>query len=104
MRSLPFLLAHVEMLVARGAAPVDAARRLPRQEAAILPEILARTCPLAAVQPVDDSGRDAACLEDEARQGLCQRARFAARVQRRRALVPVLAPPHRCHSTIRCAP
>src|SRR5262249_18516265 len=104
VRGLPFLLAHIEVLVARGAAPVDAARRLPRQEAAVLPEIFARTRSFAAVQSMDEGGRDAACLEDEARQGPRKRARLTARVQRSLDLVLVRAPLCRCHSTIRCAP
>ena len=58
VRGLPFLLAHVEMVVAGGAAPVDAARRLARDEAAELPEVLARAGAAAAVQAVDDGGGD----------------------------------------------
>ena len=42
VRGFPFLLAHIEMVVARRAAPVDARGRLARHEAAELPEILAR--------------------------------------------------------------
>ena len=91
MRGLPLPLAHVEMFVAGGAAPVDPARGLARQEAAVLPEILARPGPLAAVQPVDDGGGDAARLEDEARQRVRERAGLAARVLRRLDLVLVRA-------------
>src|SRR5881397_1167644 len=40
VRGLPFLLAHIEEIVPAGTAPVDAARRLPRHEPPILPEIL----------------------------------------------------------------
>src|SRR5436190_21065662 len=82
MRGLPFLLAHIEMLVARGAAPVDAARGLAREKAPVLPEILAGAGALAAVQPVNDGRGDAARLEDEARHGFSERAGDAARVLR----------------------
>ena len=101
VRGFPFLLAHVEMLVARGAAPVDAARGLARQEAAVLPEILPRAGALAAVQPVDDGGGDAAGLEDETRQAFRERAGLAAGVLRGLDLVLVRAP--LCHPVIRCA-
>src|SRR5262249_62224863 len=77
MRSLPLLLAHIEVLVARGAAPVDAVRRLARDEAAILPEILARTRTPAPVQSMDDGRRHPARLEDEARDAGRQRVRLA---------------------------
>src|SRR5262245_64997196 len=87
------------MFVAGGAPPVDAARRLARQEAAILPEILARPGPLAAVQSVDDGGGDAARLEDQARHGLRERAGFAARALRRLDLVLIRALLCRCHPT-----
>ena len=45
MGGFPFLLAHIELVVAGGAAPVHAPRRLAREEAAVLPEILARSRP-----------------------------------------------------------
>src|SRR5262249_6055682 len=70
VRGLPFLLAHVEMLVAGGAPPVDAARRLARQEAAVLPEIFARPRPPAALPSVDDGGGDSARLARPARHAL----------------------------------
>jgi hypothetical protein len=91
------------MLVAGGAPPVDAARRLARQEAAVLPEIFARPGPLAAVQAVDDGGGDAARLEDQTRHGFRERAGLAARALRRLDLVLVRALLCRCHPTIRCA-
>src|SRR5262249_45568495 len=100
---LGFALAHVKMVVAGGAPPVDAARRLARQEAAVLPEILSRPGALAAVQPVDDGGGDAARLEDQARHGLRERAGLAARALRRLDLVLVRALLDRRHATIRCA-
>src|SRR5687767_9276731 len=101
MRGLPFLLAHVEMLVAGGATPVDAARRLARQETAVLPEVLSRTGPPPAVQPVDDGGGDPARLQDQARHGFRKRAGFSARVLGCLDLVLVGAPLCR-HPTIRC--
>ena len=102
MRGFPFLLAHIEMIVARGAAPVDAARRLARNEAAVLPEILARSGAAAAMQPVDDGRGDAARFEDQARHGFGERAGLAARALGRLDLVPVRA--SGCgHQVIRCA-
>ena len=83
MRGFPFLLAHIEMIVARGAAPVDPLRRLARHEAAILPEILPRAGAAAAVQPVDDGGGDATRLEDQPRHGGGERACRAGRTARR---------------------
>jgi hypothetical protein len=41
VRGFPFALAHKQNIVARRAAPIDAARRLAIDEAAILPEIFA---------------------------------------------------------------
>jgi hypothetical protein len=91
------------MFVAGGAAPVDPARGLAREETAILPEILSRPGPLAPMQPVDDGGSDAAGFEDQTRQGLGKRARLAARVLRRLDLELVRPSLYRCHRTIRGA-
>src|SRR5215470_2234301 len=102
MRGLPFLLAHIEVLVASGAPPIDPARRLTPQEAAVLPEVLARAGTLAAVQSVDDGGGDAARLKDQARHALRERARLGARVQRRLDLLLVRSSLGR-HPIIRCA-
>ncbi len=65
MRRLPFALAHIEMVVARRAPPVDAARGLARHEAAILPKILARPGAPPSVQAVKDRGRYTPGLEYE---------------------------------------
>src|SRR6266571_4513719 len=87
MRGLPFPLAHIEVIVAGRAAPVDAVRRLAGDEAAVLPEVLARAGAAAAVQTVDHGGGDAARLEDEPRHGGGERAGLAGRSPRRLALV-----------------
>jgi hypothetical protein len=79
---LPLLLAHIKNAVAGGAPPIDAACRLAGQEAAVLPEVLARPGAAAAVQAVDDGGGDLARFEDQARQRFRERACFAARVLR----------------------
>src|SRR6266498_4325483 len=100
MRGLPFPFAHIELFIASGASPVDAARGLSREEAPVLPEIFPRAGALSAVQPVDDGGGDAARLEDQARHGLRERAALAARALRRLDLVLVRALLYRRHSTI----
>src|SRR3954453_13768673 len=102
MRGLPFLLPHVEMLVARRPTPVDTARGFSRQEAAVLPEVLPRPRALTAVQPVDDGGGDAPRLEDQARQGFRQRACFRIRVLRCPDLFLIRPSLGRWHPTIRC--
>jgi hypothetical protein len=88
MGGFPFLLAHIELIVAGGAAPVDTPRGLAGKEVAVLPEILARSGPPAAVQPVDDGRRDAACLKDETRHGFRERAGLAAGALSSLDLVP----------------
>src|SRR5262249_8200717 len=101
MRRLPFLFAHIKVFVTGGAAPIDPARGLARQEAAVLPEVFPRSGPSSAVQPVNDGGGDTPGLENEARPGLGKRARLAARALRGPDLVLVRA--HR-HPISRCAP
>jgi hypothetical protein len=91
------------MLVTRRAAPVDAAGRLAREKAPVLPEILARAGALATVQAVDHGRGDAAGLEDEARHGFRERARLPARMLRGLDLVLVRLARRR-HALIRCAP
>src|SRR6185437_7901866 len=76
MRGLPFLLADIEMVVARGAAPVDALRRLAGDEAAILPETFAGAGAPPPVQAVDHIGGDAAGFKHETRQGRGERSAF----------------------------
>src|SRR6516164_4921748 len=68
MCGLPFLLADVKMIVAGGPAPVDVLRRLARDEAAVLPEALARAGAPPSVQAVNDVGRDTASFQHKARQ------------------------------------
>src|SRR5262249_19245224 len=98
----PFLLPHIEVVVAGGTAPVDAARRLPGEEATVLPKILARTGALAPGQAVDHGRGTAARLEDQARTRLRQRAPLPAGVRRRPDLVLIRAPCR--HRLIRSAP
>ncbi|WP_456683766.1 hypothetical protein [Bradyrhizobium sp. S3.14.4] len=64
----PFELAHIQMVVARRAAPVDVLRRLAGDEAAVLPEIFAGTGAAPSVQAMDDVGGDTAGFEHQARQ------------------------------------
>src|SRR5581483_7502526 len=80
--SLPFLLAHVEMIVACGAPPVDAARLFAGDEAAELPEVLAGAGAAPAMQTVNHSRSDLARLQDEPRHRSGKRAACAARLLR----------------------
>src|ERR1700744_1136894 len=64
------------MIVAGRTAPVDALRRLARDEAAVLPKTFAGAGAAAAMQAVDDVGGDAAGLEHETRQGSGERTAF----------------------------
>src|SRR3954471_23066279 len=84
MRGLPFTLAHIQMIVARGAAPVDAVRWLAGNEAAVLPEIFARACAPAAMQAVDDGRCNAARFQDQPRHGGRKRAALSGRPVDRR--------------------
>ena len=88
VRGLPFLLAHVEIVVARRAAPVDAARLLAGDVAAELPEVLAGAGAPAAVQAVDHGGGDLARFQDEPRH----RRRRARGRPRSRAVSPGVRP------------
>ena len=74
---LPFLLADIEMIVARRAAPVDVLRRLAGDEAAILPEALAGAGAAPAMQAMDDVGGDAAGFEHETGKRSGERSAFA---------------------------
>src|SRR5690242_1503533 len=77
MRGLPFLLADIEMIVARRAPPVDILRRLARNEAAVLPETFAGAGAAPAMQAMDDVGCDAAGFKHETRQRCGERSAFA---------------------------
>jgi hypothetical protein len=77
MCGLPFLLADIEVIVARRAPPVDILRGLARDEAAILPKTLAGSRAPPPVQAMDDVGGNAAGLEHQARQRSGKRAAFA---------------------------
>ena len=70
VRGFPFLLAHIEVLVARRAAPIDARGRFARHKPAILPEILARAGAPAAMQAVNDGRRHPPRLQHEPRHGV----------------------------------
>ncbi len=67
MRGFPLALAHIKMIVARGAAPVDARGGFARHEAAVLPEVLAGAGAAAAVQAVDHRRGDAARFQNKPR-------------------------------------
>ncbi len=77
MRGLPFLLADIEMIVARRAPPVDVLRRLAGDEAAVLPEAFAGAGAAPAMQAVDDVGGDAAGFKHETGQRRGERSAFA---------------------------
>jgi hypothetical protein len=77
MRCLPFLLADIEMIVARRAAPVDVLRRLAGDEAALLPEAFAGAGATPAMQAMDDVGGDAAGFEHETGERSGERSAFA---------------------------
>src|SRR5262249_52303126 len=79
MCGLPFEFADIEMVVAGGAAPIDACSRFTRYEAAILPEVLARSGTTPAVQAVNDGCGDPAGFEDQAGHRCRQRSAFADR-------------------------
>src|SRR5215475_13906447 len=74
MRSFPFAFAHVQVVVTRGAPPVDVLRGLARHEAAILPKIFARAGAPPSMQPMNDRGSNATRLEDEPRHCVSQLA------------------------------
>ena len=79
VRGFPFALAHIEMIVARRAPPVDVLRRLAGHEVAVLPEILAGAGAAAAVQAVNDGRRRRGALPESAAEcarracGFCRR-------------------------------
>src|SRR5206468_7819581 len=83
---LPFALANIQMIVARGTAPIDAVRRFAGDEASILPKILARSGPAPAVKPVDHGRGDATRLQDPERHGGGERARSRRGAARRVAV------------------
>ena len=58
VRGLPFTLAHIELIAARRAAPVDAMRRLARCKWPILPKRLADARALAAMNAIGEARRD----------------------------------------------
>src|SRR5262245_9985416 len=62
------------MIVPRGAPPVDVLRGLARYETAILPEVFTGAGAPPPVQPVNDRGSNATCLEDESRHCVGQLA------------------------------
>src|SRR6185312_16298019 len=69
--------------------------RLTREEAAVLPEILAGPGALAAVQAVDHGRGDAARFENETRHRLGKHRRMAAGLPGRLDLALVSSPRHR---------
>src|SRR3954452_18077033 len=77
MGGFPFLLADIQMIVARRSSPVDALRWFTGNETAILPETFTGTCTASPVQAVDYVGCDTASLEHETRQGGGERSAFA---------------------------
>ena len=104
MRRFPLAFAHVEMVGARRAAPVDLAQRVARLKLAELPERLARPGAPAAVQAVRDRLRDALRVDEDFRQAVGEAVRFAFERQDPGTLGRILADArrsplllHRCH-------
>src|SRR5262249_19556397 len=104
MRGLPFLLAHVEMVVTRRAPPVDAGGRLAGDETAILPEILSRSGAAAAMQAMNDGCGDAPRLENQARRHSSERAALAGCTLNRSTILVEGAPRLDRHPLIQFAP
>ena len=77
MRRFPLALAHVEMVGARRAAPVDLAQRVARLELAELPERLAGAGAPASVQAVRHRLGDALRVDEDFRQAVREAVRFA---------------------------
>src|SRR5262249_35513155 len=77
MRGLPLLLADIQMVVTRRAAPVDILRRLAGDEAAILPEAFAGAGAPPAVQAVNDVRGNAAGFEHKTGERGGERSAFA---------------------------
>src|SRR5215813_1462357 len=86
MRSLPFPLAHIEVIVARGAPPIDVLRGLTRHEASVLPEVLAGPRAAASVQAMNDRRCDPACFQDKPRHGVGKLAGADSRLPHRTGL------------------
>src|SRR5712691_6592620 len=74
------------MIVARGAPPIDVLRGLARHEAAVLPEVLARSGAPAAVQTMNDRRCDTACFQDKPRHGVGELAGADGRLAYRAGL------------------
>src|ERR1700712_3522184 len=77
MRGFPFLLADIEMIVARRTPPVDILRRLAGDEAAVLPETFSGAGAAPPMQGVNPGGGDAAGLKHKTRQRCGERSAFA---------------------------
>jgi hypothetical protein len=88
MRSFPFTLAHIEVIVAGRTAPIHPPRGLPGQESAVLPKILARSGAAPAMQAMNHGCSDAARFQNETWQRFRQHARDAAGVLRCLNLLP----------------
>ena len=73
MRRLPFALAHVEVIGAGGAAPVDDGGRIARLELAELPERLAGSGPAPAVDAVRHRIGDVQRFQDQIGQAVGKR-------------------------------
>src|SRR5262249_13872027 len=76
---LPFLLAHIEVIVASRSPPIYARRGLTGNKAAILPEILARPGSPATMQAMHHSGSHPTRVQDQPRHGGGQRPAGAHR-------------------------
>src|SRR5262249_5523356 len=74
---LPFLLTHVEVVVTRGAAPIDSRGSLTGHKAPILPEVLPGACAPATVQPVNHRRRNPPRLQYQPRHARRERTAHA---------------------------
>ena len=72
MRRLPFALAHIKALVLGRTAPIDAGRRLARDEGTELPEGLAGARAPSSMDAMHDARRDLFRAAAEARKPLRQ--------------------------------
>ena len=70
MRRFPFALANIETLVFGGAAPIDPARGLARDEGAKLPKSLALASPPSSMDTMQDAQSNLSRRGNEAGESL----------------------------------
>ena len=87
VRRFPFLFAHIQMIVARRATPIDAGSGFAGYEAAVLPEIFSGPGAAPSVQTVEHRRRDLPRFQDQSRHSGRERPSFAYRTLYRRPIV-----------------